>query len=40
MNEAYIHFKRKDIYAVFFRKNSLVYYNLDFLGETKRFLLM
>ena len=35
MSKKYIFLKRNDIYAIYYRCNNTVYYNLDFTGKTQ-----
>ena len=40
MKKKYVHFKRRDIYAAYFRDNKTIYYNLNFdFAETKIILI-
>ena len=38
--EKYIHFKRKDIYAICYASERVIYYNLDFDGPTEIYFLV
>ena len=39
MSVKYISFDRKDVYAIIYRNINLVYYNLDFMGETQLYIM-
>lgn len=40
MIEKYINCDRKEVYALFYRNEKTIYYNLDFAGTTQLILML
>nr|DAJ99581.1 MAG TPA: hypothetical protein [Caudoviricetes sp.] len=39
LSKKYIYYKRKTIYAIYYRSLHTIYYNLDFSGTTQKIML-
>lgn len=40
MTKKFIHYKKKHIYALCYKKEKIIYYNLDFKGKTQIILIV
>lgn len=38
MTKKYIHYPRKSVFALYYVKEKVIYYNLNFQGKTKLYL--
>ena len=40
MKRKFIRYSRADVYAIFYMKERIIYYNLNFCGATKIYLMI